>query len=592
MFRMFAPSLVLLLLLAAGTPASAQPVVVIAPNGAATGPAKPTVPTGTISGIVVRKGSRTPIEGVLLSLVGPNGGAPGARSDPEGKFQLKVPPGGYQITARVVGESGFIGVPTVTVVTVRQDEETKAEIQLPQAGELSGRVLDARGEPVQGARVTLLMRSYEVWSTHLVYVDTPFRAQTNDLGEYFFEGVPTGMAFHAFAEIVKPDAAEALASTAANPDLRRPILAGTFYPRSLDPGGAQSITLGEGEKREGADIQMVQTKSYCAEDVVLPAPPGEVPYAITVDLANIVSGLFNGYGSFRTGRVISLDKDGRARVCGLWPGTYRFTVQPQPGMRGAIGQVRSPAAAQAATSYFGGGEFIVTDSDLTSLAAKVGPTFDWHGEVVLEGPAPPQPVEKPMVVGFSNITPTSRAAGVRTDIPGKFALENLHFDRELLRFDGLPDGWYVKSAMYGKDDLTDKGGRFYLDRPDEPLKVTVATDGSRIKVKVANDNGEPVPGRRVSLVPGGLASAQELTARLWNCYSDAKGECSVFSLPNETPRSVFAPGEYVVLAAELPFNQSADVLDQIWRTLQSSGTKLTLPPGSTGEASVKPVVLR
>ena len=596
MFRNLALSvglLSLLMPLAAQTPAApAKPVIAIGPNGVVAS-AKPPGPMGTISGIVVRKGSRTPIEGVQLTMVGPKGSGAGSRSDPEGKFEVKVPPGGYQITARRAGQSGFIGVPTVEVVTVRQDEVTKAEIALPQAAELSGRVLDAHGEPVQGARVTLLMRSYEVWSTNLVFVDTPFKAQTNDLGEYFFEGVPTGMAFHAFAEIVTPGTAEALASNAANPDLRRPILAGTFYPRSLDPGGAQSITLGEGEKREGVDIEMVQTKSYCAQDVLLPGPPGDKPYTIIVDLKSIVSGVFNGYGSFRTGRVISLDKNGRARVCGLWPGSYRFTVQPQAGMRGTVGIFQPQGdGVQPTADYYGSGEFIVTDSDLTSIPAMVGPTFDWQGEVVLDGPAPTQQIEQRMSVGFTNITPTSLATNERVDIPGTFTLKNVHFDRELIHFLGLPDGWYVKSAMYQNDDLTDKGGRFYLDKPDVPLKVTVATNGSRIKVKVTDENGDPVPGRRVSLVPGGLSSAQELTARLWNCYSNDMGECSVFSLPNETPRTVFAPGDYMVLAAELPYNQSADVLEQIWRTLQTDGTKVTLPPGSTGEASIKPTVLR
>ena len=94
------------------------------------------------------------------------------------------------------------------------------------------------------------------------------------------------------------------------------------------------------------------------------------------------------------------------------------------------------------------------------------------------------------------------------------------------------------------------------------------------------------------MIPGYVASAQQLTARLWSCYSDDKGECSVFSLPNETPRPVFAPGDYVVLAAEIPFNQSADVLDQLWKTFQSKGSKVKLPAGGTGDVSIKQEVMR
>ncbi|MEP7352719.1 MAG: hypothetical protein ABI824_05760, partial [Acidobacteriota bacterium] len=332
-------------------------------------------------------------------MVGPTGGQFQSSSDPDGKFQIKVPPGGYQITTRLVGQSGYIGVPTVSVVSVRVDEETKTEIQLPKAAELSGRVLDARGEPVQGARVTLLLRSYEVWSTNLVYVDTPFRAQTNDLGEYSFEGIPTDVAFHAFAEIVTPGKAEELARNAADPALRRPILAGTFYPESLDPGGAQSFTLSEGERRERLDIRMAQTKSFCVEGALLPAQT-DVPHTIDVDLNAVVSGVFNGYGSFRSGRIIAMDKEGKARVCGLWPGVYRFSVQPQ-------------SRRQQMGEYYGRGEFIITDKDLTNLTARIGANFDWDGEITLEGQAPAKPLDRPMTVGFSNITPSSLGLNVQ-----------------------------------------------------------------------------------------------------------------------------------------------------------------------------------
>jgi hypothetical protein len=130
--------LALSLLLAAQQP-SAQPAKATAakPTVLNPAPAKPPVPQGTLSGIVVRKGSKAPIEGALLVMVGPNGSQNGMQSNPEGKFLMKVPPGGYQVTVRLRGQSGFIGVPLVKVVPVRVNEETKVEFELPQAAELS-----------------------------------------------------------------------------------------------------------------------------------------------------------------------------------------------------------------------------------------------------------------------------------------------------------------------------------------------------------------------------------------------------------------------------------------------------------------------
>jgi hypothetical protein len=47
-----------------------------------------------------------------------------------------------------------------------------------------------------------------------------------------------------------------------------------------------------------------------------------------------------------------------------------------------------------------------------------------------------------------------------------------------------------------------------------------------------------------------------------------------------------------LLAAEIPYNQSADVLDQLWRTFQTKGAKVKLPAGGRGEVSIRQEVLR
>jgi hypothetical protein len=55
---------------------------------------------------------------------------------------------------------------------------------------------------------------------------------------------------------------------------------------------------------------------------------------------------------------------------------------------------------------------------------------------------------------------------------------------------------------------------------------------------------------------------------------------------------VVAPGEYYVLATEIPVNQTADVLESVWRTLRSDATRVTLRPSETGQVTVKRVTLR
>lgn len=558
----------------APAPTVAKPVAASQP----TAPAKP-VPQGTITITVVEKGSNRPIEQALVTLLNSNGSQIQNLTNVDGMFQMKVPPGSYRITVRPRSQTGYIGAPAVGTTIVRLDEEAKETIQIAPASEISGRVLDSRGEPVLGARVTLFIRNYEIWSPNIIYGNTPLNAQTNDLGEFTIGGVPAGMGFHLYAEVITPNSAEAAALTAADPDLRRPILAGTFYPRTIDASASAPVTLSEGQRLENIEVRMVQSKSYCVHSAALPVPAGDLQYSISVDRAQFASVVFNGYGSFRTGRSAQLDKDGNAHICGLWPGTYKFTVQSN--------QFRTPHP----NNWAGFGEFTISDRDITSLSIKGSPMFDIPGEVVIDGPPPAEPVTNRITFGFGNVTPTSVATSEQVDIPGKFTLKNLHYDRELIQYNTLPGSWYVKSVMLGDEDLTLKAGRFVLDKNDVPMKVVLSPRGSRIKIKVTDAKGEPVVGHRVILIPRRLSDAPSLASQLWSSYSDVNGECSAFTLPNEPPKVTFAPGEYTVIAVETPFNMDVASHDQLWRALQTEGKRLVLEPEKTTEISLRPTVL-
>ncbi|MEI9813586.1 MAG: carboxypeptidase-like regulatory domain-containing protein [Acidobacteriota bacterium] len=344
-------------------PAAAKP----AANGQPAAPAKPT-PQGTAIVTVVEKGSKRPIEQALVALLHTSGSQIQNLTNVDGVLQIKVQPGSYRITVRPQSQTGFIGSPAVSTTIVRVDEESKVTVEIPPSGEISGRILDARGEPLQGARVSLFIRNYEIWSSNIIYGNTPLSAQSNDLGEFLIQGVPAGIAFHLYSEVVAPNTVESAALAAADPDARRPILAGTFYPRTTDPTASAPITLSEGQHLDNVEVRMVQSKSYCLHSRVLPQPPGDMRYTVSIDPARFASVVFNGYGSFRTGRTAQLDKEGNAHVCGLWPGTYKVTVQSE--------QFRVPNPG----NYAGFGEFIVTDRDITGLNLKAGPMFDLAGE--------------------------------------------------------------------------------------------------------------------------------------------------------------------------------------------------------------------
>jgi hypothetical protein len=557
-------------------------------------PGQPTQPppTGTLIGTVVEKGSKVPLERVVVEIVGSTGTQQQTASNSDGKFSLPLPPGTYRLTYRRQGDSGNIGIPMVKVVSVPLGE-AKVDMEIPPTGELSGRVLDSRGEPVPGARVTALLRTYEIWSTKALYQNTPMSAQANDQGEYRITDVPDGIAFYLYAEQVSPQGPEPVATAAADPALRRPINASSFYPSSIDPSGGQAVTLSEGERKENLNIRMVRSQSYCVEDTVMPGPAQpNMRYNIQVDVTTVGGGIFNDIGSYRQGRVILLSPEGKARVCGLWPGTYRFSVQPQNRGAGRGGDGPQAANATPPPIFFGSGEFTVIDKDLTKLTVKGSNMFDTQGEIVVDGPPPTPPLTSRVRVVMVALTPTANPTNTDSAIPGKFVLKNRNIDRYFLRIQGLPNGWYIKNVMYGNEDLNLRVNRFILDKPDVPLKVVLGQNGAKLRVKVTDDKGQPVMGKRVIVVRTGLNEPPKLVGQMLTSYSDEAGECSTWTLVIEPPRPVLAPGDYYVLATDMPYNQTADVMEQIHRALQASATKVTLQPGGSTEISIKPVVLR
>lgn len=547
------------------------------PTGVAAGKQKG--PQGTLAVKVVEKGTKLPMEGALLSVVGPNGSEIQTGTDNEGKFKGNFAPGSYRLTVRRRIATGNVGMPAGKVASVKDNEDTNVELEVPQTALAHGIVRDARGEPVGNVRITLLMRAYEVWSDHAIYQNTPMTAQTNDIGEYTIENVPAGLPFYVYAEPMPPES-EPYADAPADPAQRRPINAATYYPAATDVGAAQTVTFSEGQQRDGLNITMARTTSYCVQDKVLPQAPAGIPYTISVDVAEVNGGVFNDYGSYRSGRTIRLDDQGKARVCGLWPGSYRYNIQPQ-------------RRDQQGTAFVGSGEFEIKDRDLTRLVVNASTTFDTEGELVIEGPQPAESINTRFAVSMTGLTTTAGGAGAETGIPGTFTFQGLHPDRYALRVSPIPDGWYIKSIFYGKEDLAQRTARFVLDKPGTPLKVVMRTDGARFRIKVTNKDDEPLAGQSVLVVRAGLmTSPQRLVGTMMTGYSDARGEISTFTLVNQQPRAVLAPGEYYVLATEIPVNQTADVLESVWQLLRSDATRVTLKPSETGQVTVKRVTLR
>jgi protocatechuate 3,4-dioxygenase beta subunit len=117
---------------------------------AQTEPPKTAEKLASVQGEVRNSVSGMPVERAHVSLRGYNSGGfdkYGALTNAEGKFRIAgIPAGSYQVTLDRVGY-----VATRSQVTLTPDEKKdNLNLQLVPMGAISGRVLDADGQPVDG----------------------------------------------------------------------------------------------------------------------------------------------------------------------------------------------------------------------------------------------------------------------------------------------------------------------------------------------------------------------------------------------------------------------------------------------------------
>ena len=168
--------------------------------------------TGSISGHVLEDGSNRPVAGARVMLF-PQGGRsvagppPQSTTDADGAFAFtSLAPGDYRLDVQKTGYVPY-GYPQPDVrpavprpFHVEGGQPTAVDVHLQKGGVVTGRVLDANGEPFADARVMALRRmpagppAAAGMAQRLV--PAPGQGQqTNDIGEFRVSGLPPGQYF-------------------------------------------------------------------------------------------------------------------------------------------------------------------------------------------------------------------------------------------------------------------------------------------------------------------------------------------------------------------------------------------------------------
>jgi hypothetical protein len=481
---------------------------------------------------------------------------------PQGKYSLTdLLPGTYRVYVR----RELHGIPLASRIVRLSAGQDLTGIDFSMAAEasVSGKVLDENGEPLPEITVRLVERSYQ--QGVLRYVNR-FSTLTNDKGEYRLQGATPGLSYLLMAEKFEKSL-NPISDTPADLKKRRPSVIPLYFPGSPDPAGGAPIVLASGEHREFMNLRLKKAPGFCVDGRL--EANGE-PSALAFQLNSEAIDL-QGKGN-TPWRSIQSGEDGRFRLCELHPGQYRIQTSRYGGAISGI-----PSAGNGPQLEVAGEALVVIGKeDIHGLKVNAIAPFPPAIEVVLDGDAPPQPLNRRVDVKLSPVARGSGGSG-KPLIPGRIELTNL----------GIAD--YFVTAGLARDNLEDERSRLYVEDVTyagvsvlrQPLRlgtamgnavllVTIAQDGAIVTATVTDQDGNPIPDAAISIIPSGTPSETALAAFAFFGAADQNG--SYTSLP-------LAPGKYLVLATGNPFPLTPEGMASLW-SLRSRATDADLGPNA------------
>jgi protocatechuate 3,4-dioxygenase beta subunit len=329
------------------------------------------VATGAMRGHVLEDGSNKPVVGARILLF-PQGGRPfvgpppQSTTDADGAFTFAaLAPGDYRLD---VQKNGYVpwGIPqpgmrsaVPPLFHVEAGRPTIADLHLQKGGVVAGRILDANGEPLADARVVALHR-VTLGNMPSRLVQAPGQGQqTNDIGEFRVAGLAPGQYFIAATpRMMSPFGASGVApppTTGA-----RTTIVTTYYPGTIDPDGAQAITVAAGETVNGIQFTMQFAPAFRVSGIVVDESGQPISDAMVMLMGDPRSGpMFGPAGSARS------ESGGRFVINNVVAGSYRINASVPVMMNGGTGGISAGVVGGNASTP--PAEVVVADTDVSGV---------------------------------------------------------------------------------------------------------------------------------------------------------------------------------------------------------------------------------
>jgi len=329
----------------------------------------------------------------------------------------------------------------------------EVRLALARGGVVSGTIVDAAGEPLQGVRVRALRLRSDYGQ--FVAVATGWDRTTDERGRYRLFGLPSGSYV-----LVASMGAESSGIDRA----QHRGFAQTYFPGTPSVEGAQTVRVQAGAELAGLDLTIAPTFTARVSGRALDSA-GE-------PLVGRVQMTISRHASAVTTEPVTtpVNDDGTFELTGVTPGTYVLHAIGEGGFG------RGP--------QFGVASVVVDDRDPAAVTVQASSGTTLEGRFIVEGTDDPPLRALAIHASAADLDRGPRAgrgpSGLAVHDDGRFYLTGLHGP---MRFSAtsLPDGWYLKSVTIGGADVTDVPFDFgSVAQTLEGAEIVLSTKGATI----------------------------------------------------------------------------------------------------------------
>jgi hypothetical protein len=395
---------------------------------------------------------------------------------PSGRYRLFVSKAGYVALEYGQARPFEAGRP---IDIVEEQMLDKIDFSLPRGSAITGRITDEFGDPVTDVQVQALR--YQSVNGERQLVDAGRTAQTDDLGAYRIFGLMPG---------------DYIVRASMRPNMQGPRSAdteqtgypGTYYPGVSDVSQAQTVTAVLGQELSSIAFPLVPARLSRVSGTVIGSDGRPLAGAMVMIRAR-GAGLGALRMNFIGGGGNQVRPDGSFQLTNVPPGDYVLDVQQRPQARNLqeLGGVQLEFASMPIT---------VASGDIDNLTLVTTPGVTVSGKVVFQGQAPPKTGMQVMAVAPSGgsspigmlINAKALGAG-RVSQDGTFELRGLA-GPQLIRVQGMPAGWALKSVTLGGIEVSDAPYDFKPGNNVTGLLITLTDRLSEITGSVRDARGQ------------------------------------------------------------------------------------------------------